>query len=78
MSLTGKRKFRFIYSGENGSYINMAMDEAVMIELQRGFSLPLLRVYKWNPPTITIGYFQKAEEIDFDQCRKTVSVSFEG
>lgn len=70
MSLTGKRKFRFIYSGENGSYINMAMDEAVMIELQRGFSLPLLRVYKWNPPTITIGYFQKAEEIDFDQCRK--------
>jgi lipoate-protein ligase A len=68
MPLTGKRQFRFIYSGASDSFTNMAMDEAVMTGLQSGVSLPLLRIYKWDPPTITIGYFQKAEDIDFDQC----------
>jgi len=70
MPLTGKREFRFLYTGENDSFTNMAMDEAVMTGLQEKTSFPLLRLYKWNPPTITIGYFQKAEDIDFDRCRK--------
>jgi len=70
MPLTNKRSFRFIYTGENDSATNMAMDEAVMKGLQQGTSLPLLRIYKWKPPTITIGYFQSADDIDFERCRK--------
>jgi len=48
----------------------MAMDEAVMISLREGYSQPVLRVYKWNPPTITIGYFQPAEDINFGECER--------
>jgi lipoate-protein ligase A len=68
MPITNKRPFRFIYTGENDSATNMAMDEAVIEGLQQGTSLPLLRIYKWNPPTITIGYFQSAKDIDFERC----------
>ena len=70
MPITNKRPFRFIYTGGNDSATNMAMDEAVMTGLQHGTSQPLLRIYKWNPPTITIGYFQGAEDIDFKRCRQ--------
>jgi lipoate-protein ligase A len=48
--------------------MNMAMDEAVMISLREGGCRPVLRVYKWNPPTITIGYFQPAADINFAKC----------
>ena len=64
-----KRRFRFIYSGESDSFTNMALDEAILIGLQKGVSLPLLRIYKWNPPTITIGYFQKADDVDFEHIK---------
>jgi lipoate-protein ligase A len=69
MPISSTRRFRFIYSGEGDSFTNMALDEAVLIGLQKEISLPLLRIYKWNPPTITIGYFQKSSDIDFERCR---------
>jgi lipoate-protein ligase A len=69
MPISGTRQFRFICSGVGDSFTNMALDEAVLIGLQKGVSLPLLRIYKWNPPTITIGYFQKAADIDFEQIK---------
>ena len=46
----------------------MAMDEAVFLGLKEGSSHPIVRIYRWEPPTITIGYFQAAEDIDFLQC----------
>jgi lipoate-protein ligase A len=64
----GKRPFRFIYSGEHDGAANMAMDEAVYNGLKAGSSTPVLRVYQWNPPTISIGYFQTAADIDFEKC----------
>ena len=70
MSMTHKRPFRFIYSGENDGFTNMAIDESVLTGLREGSSAPLLRVYKWNPPTISIGYFQKANDIDFQKCKQ--------
>ena len=48
--------------------MNMAIDEAVMGDLRKGCSTPILRIYKWSPPTITIGYFQPATDINFEKC----------
>ena len=70
MPVTNIRQFRFIYTGENDGYTNMAIDEAVMIGLKDGSSTPVLRIYKWNPPTITLGYFQNASDINFKECEK--------
>ena len=67
---TLKRPFRFIYTGASKGSVNMAMDEAVFTGLREGQSTPVLRLYTWLPATISIGYFQKAEDINFEQCRE--------
>jgi lipoate-protein ligase A len=48
---------------------NMAIDEAVF-RLNRPESLPpTLRFFGWNPPAVSLGYFQKAsQEIDVNFC----------
>jgi len=40
-------------------YMNMAIDEAIFIACEKGFSPKTIRFYGWNPPAISIGYFQK-------------------
>jgi lipoate-protein ligase A len=67
--ITGTRKFRFINSGKNSGSMNMAIDEAVLTGLREGISTPVIRIYSWNPATISIGYFQSAEDIDLESCR---------
>ena len=39
--------------------VNMARDEALMTRVGTGDSPPTLRLYEWDPPTISLGYFQK-------------------
>lgn len=40
----------------------MARDEALLILVGERRSLPTLRLYTWNAPTISLGYFQRYEE----------------
>ncbi len=47
----------------------MAIDEAIFTGLKNGSSTPVLRIYRWKPATISIGYFQHANDIDFEKCR---------
>lgn len=37
----------------------MARDEALLVSVGEGTSPPTVRFYKWDPPTISLGYFQK-------------------
>lgn len=37
----------------------MAVDEALVTRQPRGESPPVLRLYTWNPPALSLGYFQK-------------------
>jgi lipoyl(octanoyl) transferase len=69
MPPTGVRAFRFVLSGANDGAVNMAADEAVMCGIREGTSTPVLRLYTWDPPTISLGYFQSSEDIDFEACR---------
>lgn len=38
---------------------NMARDEALLLRVGRGELPPTLRLYQWDPPTISLGYFQR-------------------
>jgi len=38
---------------------NMARDETLMTRVGTGESVPTLRLYAWDPPTISLGYFQR-------------------
>jgi len=49
----------------------MAADEAILEGVDRGSSPPTLRVYAWEPPTVSIGHSQKASvELDLEACRR--------
>ena len=49
---------------------NMAIDEALLRSFDPATSLPVLRLYGWNPPTLSLGRFQKAAEVlDLERCR---------
>lgn len=69
------QKWRFIYTGQGDPYFNMAVDEALLSSVQAG-SLPILRLYEWNPPGVSIGYFQAVNKtVDVDKClRKGVKL----
>lgn len=54
--------WRFIRSGSLDPAQNMAIDEAIMNAVAEGKAPPTLRFYGWNPATLSIGYFQKAED----------------
>lgn len=48
----------------------MAIDEALLRSFDPVSSPPVLRLYGWNPPTLSLGRFQKANEVlDLERCR---------
>ncbi len=48
----------------------MAIDEALLRSFDPGSSLPVLRLYGWSPPALSLGRFQKAPEVlDLERCR---------
>jgi lipoate-protein ligase A len=49
----------------------MGLDEALVESVARGTALPCLRLYGWNPPAVSIGYFQRLnEEVNLEACKK--------
>jgi len=49
----------------------MALDEAILRDVQAGCSPPAFRVYEWEPSAITVGYSQDAgAAIDLGKCRR--------
>ena len=49
----------------------MALDEALLHSVANGESLPVLRFYRWQPATVTLGYAQSVTtDLDLDVCRQ--------
>lgn len=64
------RKWRFIDSGNCSGSENMAIDEALLQSFDPASSHPVLRIYGWSPPALSLGRFQKAADVlDLEQCR---------
>ncbi|MGZ4030639.1 MAG: lipoate--protein ligase family protein [Tumebacillaceae bacterium] len=62
--------WRLLHTGFSDPATNMAVDEAILHANSRGLVPPTVRFYGWNPPTLSIGYFQQAtKEIDFDAVK---------
>ncbi|PLT30265.1 lipoate--protein ligase family protein [Peribacillus deserti] len=54
-----KETWLFIDSGVNTPSFNMALDEALLNWHSKGLIPPVIRFYEWNPPGMSVGYFQK-------------------
>ena len=64
-------QWRLLDSGASSGARNMALDEAILAELEAGRSPPTVRVYGWNPPCITLGHSQRPEtELDLPKVRE--------
>ncbi len=58
--------WRLIPDDYHGAYTNMAIDEVLLQS-----KVPVLRFYRWRPPAISLGYFQRLEEeIDLEECKR--------
>jgi len=58
---------RFIDTGHNDAFTNMAIDEALALTA----NIPVLRLYQWSPKAISIGYNQDInKEINLEYCKK--------
>lgn len=61
----------YIKSGKQDAFFNMALDELLMNKVRRGEIPPVIRLYEWKTPTLSIGYFQKMEkEIDIPKVEE--------
>ena len=71
-----REKWRYIITENNTAAKNMAIDRAVLVSSSQGKVPPTVRFYTWDPPAISIGYFQSlSEEVDLKKC-KALSVDY--
>ncbi len=64
-------EFRFIDLETHDAYMNMAIDEAIMLAMKEGKAPPTLRLYRWKPSAVSVGTFQSmSDEIDVEFCRE--------
>jgi lipoate---protein ligase len=62
--------WRIIIDTPRRGSLNMALDYVMLQSMSRRESPPTIRVYRWEKPAITIGYFQILhEEVYEDECR---------
>lgn len=52
-----------------GAY-NMAVDEAILEQVGLGKSLPVLRLYAWDPPCLSLGYAQPVNQVDLSRLSR--------
>lgn len=55
-------QWRYVLTEPMSPAMNMAVDEAILLAHSEGKVPPTVRFYTWNPATLSIGYFQKAEK----------------
>lgn len=62
--------WRLIPEGTFDGYTTMAIDEAIQEQVADGAD-PVVRFYRWQPSTVSIGYFQRmCEEVDLETCEE--------
>ncbi len=61
-------EIRVLETGYNNAQWNMSVDEVLMNSVN---DIPILRLYGWKPPSVSIGYFQRMEEeVNVKKCNQ--------
>ncbi len=62
--------WRLIDMRVEDAYTQMGIDEAIAYARRRGETPNTVRLYRWSPSAVSVGYFQSIEnEVDLDACR---------
>jgi len=59
-------------AGDQAPWWNMALDRWLLRRCEAGDPMPVLRLYGWDRPTVTLGRHQdpEADRIDLSRCRR--------
>jgi lipoate-protein ligase A len=61
-------RWRLLLDGPRAGAWNMAVDEALAEAVDGGASGPVLRLYRWNPPCLSLGFSQPYSAADAGFC----------
>ena len=64
-------RWRLVRTGPLPGGMNMALDEVLLQEVSAGRSLPVLRLYRWRPESVSLGYFQRNEVVNRAFCHSS-------
>ena len=59
-----RSQWRLIESAPDHGAWNMAVDEAILESAASGQNLPTLRIYRWQPACLSLGYAQPLADVD--------------
>ncbi len=62
--------WRFLNTGANDCYHNMAIDEVLAIKSVPHDKRSVFRVYRWQPYAISLGYNQDPNDLDQKKCKQ--------
>lgn len=62
--------WRLVLTGAGPGARNMALDAAMLSAHARGEVPPTLRLYRWEPPAVSLGRFQRLADVDEVACRE--------
>jgi lipoate-protein ligase A len=62
--------WRLILSAPMAGPENMALDEALLESAEDGDGRPILRLYAWDPPCLSLGYAQPIAQVDRPALRR--------
>ncbi len=63
-----KNNWRFLDTGENTGAFNMQFDEDSARALLDGSGVPSVRLFRWKPWAISLGFNQDISNIDVERC----------
>lgn len=61
---------RLIVDGPAPGAWNMAVDRAILASHEAVEGIATLRLYRWEPATVSLGRFQKLDDVDLAVCRR--------
>ena len=62
--VTANNTWRLLHTPPAVGAWNMAVDEAILKQVIVGNAPPTLRLYRWDPPCLSLGYAQPASDVD--------------
>ncbi len=67
----GTSAWRLLDTGAAPGEFNLALDEALFSLAGQNGTPPTVRFYRWSPPAVSVGYFQRWEDqIDAEACER--------
>lgn len=70
--MMARQHWRMIKAEPFSGAMNMALDEVLLQDVQAGISPPVVRLYRWQPAAVTLGYAQRGEQqMNSQYCRES-------